>query len=60
MSIYLRYVKAIDLSSLISSLYVVKKSDKGKTYPANPIYGEHVGASCYSVYHCVRKLKAFL
>ena len=53
---------AIHFSSLISSLYVVKKSGKRKTYHVmdSPIHGEHDGASCNSVLHCVCKLQSFL
>ena len=52
----------IDFSSLILSLYVVKKGGKRKNTPCNglPIHGEHDGASCNPVLHCVCKLQSFL
>ena len=59
MGICLHHVEAIDLSSLIPSLYVVKEGD---TYPVmdSPIHGNHYGAGCNSVLHCVHKLVVFV
>ena len=51
----------INFSSLISSLYVVKKGGRRKTHHAmdSPIHSEHDGASCNSVLHCVCKLQTY-
>ena len=48
----------IDFSSLILSLYVVKKGGRRKTYHVMDfsIHGKHNSVSCNSVLHCVCKL----
>ena len=53
---------AIDFSSLISSLYAVRVAIEETTYPVmdSPIHGEHNGASCNSVLHCICKVQPFL
>ena len=58
----LRHVEAVDFSSLILSLYVVKKGGRRKSHHVmdSAIHGEHDGASCNSVLHCVCKLQSFL
>ena len=44
---HIKQLYAIDLSSLISLLYVVKKGDKRKMN--SPIHGDYDGASCNTV-----------
>ena len=65
MGICLRRVKAVirdRFSSLILSLYVVKKGGRRKTHHVtdSPIHGKQDGASCNSVLYCVCKLQSFL
>jgi len=47
----LKLAYTIDFSSQILSLYIVKESDKEKTYPVidDPVHGKHDGASYKSV-----------
>ena len=65
MCVCLCHVEAVvrdRFSSLISSLYVVKKGGRRKCHHVmdSPIRGEHDGASCNSVLHCVCKLVVFV
>ena len=55
----LHHVQAINLSSLMSSLYVVKKGDRRKFLSGNGLPYSN-GVSCNSVLQCVCKLQPFL
>ena len=62
MGICLCHVKVVVRDRFFSTDFVSVCSEEEKTHHVmdSPIHGEHDGASCNSVLHCVCKLQSFL